>query len=169
MNEVDEFGFAIRPNKTRQKQELAEIYSLVLQLVDLPEKELRELRLTDQIINDLKQARGMKADNARKRLLKHIAKLLSMEDAALVKDYFVRRDARQRQMNHAFRQLERLRDLMIDEGDPVLQEFLDEHRSADRQQLRQALRNARKERETGKPAGAGKKLFRLLREELTQA
>ena len=168
MNEVDEYGFAIRPNKTQLKQELAEIHSLVLQLIDLAEKEQLELKLTDQIMSGLKQARGMKADNARKRLLKHITKLLSKEDVELVKDYFALRDAQQQQMNHAFHQLEKLRDRMIDEGDSVLQEFLNEHGSADRQQLRQALRNARKERETGKPAGAGKKLFRLLREESVQ-
>ena len=168
MNEVDENGFAIRPNKTRLKQELAEINALVLQLIDLTEPEQLELKLTDQIMSGLKQARGMKADNARKRLLKHLTKLLSREDVELVKDYFGRRDALQRQMNHAFQQLEKLRDRMIDEGDSVLQEFLSDHGTADRQQLRQALRNARKERETGKPAGAGKKLFRLLREESAQ-
>ena len=168
MNEVDENGFAIRPNKTRLKQELAEINALVLQLIDLTEQEQLELKLTDQIMSGLKQARGMKADNARKRLLKHLTKLLSREDVELVKDYFGRRDALQRQMKHAFQQLQKLRDRMVDEGDSVLQEFLNEHGTADRQQLRQALRNARKERETGKPAGAGKKLFRLLREESAQ-
>jgi ribosome-associated protein len=166
MNEVDEDGFAVRPNKTQLKQNLAETGLLVLQLIDLAEKEQLELKLTDQAMAELKQAKGMKADNARKRLLKHIAKLLSREDVDLIKDYFARQDAQQQQLNHAFHQLESMRDRMIEDGDPALQEFLDEHATADRQQLRQALRNARKERDTGKPAGAGKKLFRLLREEL---
>lgn len=169
MNEVDENGFAIRPNKTQLKQQLAETSSLVLQLIDLSENEQLELKLTDQIITSLKQARGMKADNARKRLLKHITKLLSKEDVELVKDYFAQQNAQQQKLNHAFHQLEKLRDRMIEEGDSVLQDFLNEHATADRQQLRQALRNAQKERDTGKPAGAGKKLFRLLREELLEA
>lgn len=164
MNEVDEKGFAIRPNKTQLKQELAETRSLVLRLIDLSEKELSELKLTDQILAGLKQARGMKADNARKRLVKHITKLLSGEDVEPVRRYFAERDAQQQQLNRAFHQLEQLRDRMIEAGDPVLQEFLDEHGTADRQQLRQALRNAQKERDTGKPAGAGRKLFKLLRE-----
>ncbi len=168
MNEVDENGFAIRPNKTQLKQDLAETNSLVLQLIDLSEKEQLELKLTDQIMAGLKQAKGMKADNARKRLLKHLTKLLSKEDVELVKDYFAQRDAQQQQLNHAFHQLEKLRDRMVEEGDSVLQEFLNEHATADRQQLRQALRNAHKERDTGKPAGAGRKLFRLLREELVE-
>ncbi len=168
MNEVDENGFAIRPNKTQLKQDLAETNSLVLQLIDLSEKEQLELKLTDQIMTGLKQAKGMKADNARKRLLKHLTKLLSKQDVELVKDYFVQGDAQQQQLNHAFHQLEKLRDRMIEEGDPVLQEFLNEHATADRQQLRQVLRNAQKERDTGKPAGAGRKLFRLLREELVE-
>jgi ribosome-associated protein len=166
MNEVDENGFAIRPNKTQLKQELAEIKELVIQLIGLSEDELLKLGLMDQMIADLKQARGMKTDSARKRLVKHITKLLAKEDVARVRNFFTERDAHQQQLNHAFHQLEQLRDRMIEEGDPVLQEFLNEHGVADRQQLRQALRNARKERDTGKPAGAGRKLFRLLREVL---
>ena len=168
MNEVDENGFAVRPNKTQLKQELAEIKSLVLQLIDLSEKEQFELKLTGQILAGLKQARGMRADSARKRLVKHITKLLVKEDVELVKRYFAEQDAHQQQLNHAFHQLEQLRDRMIEAGDPILQEFLNEHSTADRQQLRQALRNARKERDTGKPAGAGRKLFRLLREALAE-
>ena len=166
MNEVDEHGFAIRPNKTQQKQALAETRALVIQLIDLSETDQQQLHLTDQTLEALRQAGGMKADSARKRLIKHIIKLLQGQVLEGVKHYFAARDARQQQLNHAFHQLEELRDRMIESGDPVLQEYLDAHTNADRQQLRQALRNARKERDTGKPAGAGKKLFRLLREEV---
>lgn len=162
MNEVDEDGFAIRPNKTQLKRQLAETRLLVLQLIQIDEEEQRRLKLTQQIMEGLKQARGMKTDNARKRLLKHLTRLLNQQDVDLVKEYFSERDVRQQQLNHAFHQLEQLRDHMIEEGDSVLQAFLSEHETADRQQLRQALRNARKERDTGKPAGAGRKLFRLL-------
>ena len=167
MNEVDEHGFAIRPNKTRLKRELAEVNALVLQLIQMPEHEQQQLELTSGIMTDLKQARGMKADNARKRLVKHITKVLSEADVERIRLHIDQRDARQQQMNRAFHKLETLRDRMIEEGDTALQEFLDAHAGADRQQLRQVLRNARRERDTGKPAGAGKKLFRLLREEVT--
>lgn len=167
MNEVDEYGFAIRPNKTRLKQELTETNALVLELIQMPEKEQLQLELTSQIRAELKQARGMKLDSARKRLVKHITKVLSEEDVGRIRDYLGQRDARQQKLNRVFHQLEELRDRMIEEGDSVLQEFLNDHATADRQQLRQALRNARRERDTGKPPGAGKKLFRLLREEST--
>lgn len=164
MNEVDEDGFAIRPNKTQQKQDLAETKSLVTQLIEISETEQQELNLSGQILDALRQARGMKADSARKRLVKYMTKLLSGEDLEGVKHHFAAKDAHQQQLNHELHQLEELRDRMIESGDPMLQEYLDMHTSADRQQLRQALRNARKERDTGKPAGAGKKLFQLLRE-----
>ncbi len=169
MNEIDEYGFAIRPNKTQLKQELAENRLLVLKLIGLAEKELLGLDLTDEIVVSLKQIKGMKADNARKRQVKHIARLLSGEDDELVKHYFDERDARQRQLNHKFHQLQQLGDRMIEEGDQVLQEFLDEHGVTDRQQLRQALRNARKQPDPQKPTAAGKKLFGLLREVLMNA
>jgi len=168
MKPVDEDGFAIRPNKTQLKEELAETKSLVLRLIDIGKKEQIELNLTEQILDGLKQARGMKADNARKRLVKHLTKLLNREDVERVKQYFSEHDARQQQLNHAFHQLEQLRDRMIEKGDPVLQEFLNQHGAADRQQLRQTLRNAQKERDTGKPAGAGRKLFGLLRDAIEE-
>lgn len=163
MKPVDEDGFAIRPNKTQLKEDLAETKLLVLRLIETGKREQIELNLSQQIMDGLIQARGMKPDNARKRLVKHITKLLNRGDVELVKQFFAGQDVRQQQLNHAFHQLEQLRDRMIEEGDSVLQDFLNQHGTADRQQLRQSLRNAQKERDTGKPAGAGRKLFGLLR------
>ena len=164
MREVDEDGFAIRPNKSEQKRQLAALQDLVLKLIDEPEKVQKQLVSDEQLITELKQARDMKANAARKRLVKHVTKLLSKTDTQPIHDYFDKEGLRQQQANRAFHLLEQWRDRMIDSGDSALQEFLEKYPSADRQQLRQAVRAAVKEHETGKPAGAGKKLFRLLRE-----
>ena len=164
MREVDEEGFAIRPNKSEQKRQLAVIQDLVVSLIEVPEKTQIELGLSDQIRNELKQARAMKAGSARKRLIKHLTKLCSQQEMAPVLEYFDKESLRQQQSNARFHALERWRDRLIETGDEAIQEFLEQYPNTDRQQLRQLVLGGKRERETGKPAGAGKKLFRLIRE-----
>jgi ribosome-associated protein len=53
---------------------------------------------------------------------------------------------------------------LLDEGDEALGEFIVEHPSADRQRLRQLVRNALTERKADKPPHAYRELFRALRE-----
>lgn len=164
MREVDEDGFAIRPNKSEQKRQLAALQDLVVALINTPENVYQQLDLEEDLVAGLRQARGMKASSARKRLIKHLTKLLSKQETAPVQDYFDKEGLRQQEANQAFHVLEQWRDRLIETGDESLQEFLEQHPKADRQQLRQLIRTAKKERESGKPVGAGKKLFRLLRE-----
>jgi ribosome-associated protein len=49
-------------------------------------------------------------------------------------------------------------------GDAALAEFLQLRPDADRQSLRQLIRNARREQASGKPPAAARNLFRMLRE-----
>ena len=63
-----------------------------------------------------------------------------------------------------FAQLENWRDRVIDQGTPVIEEFIEQHPSADRQQLRNLQRQANRERELKKPPAAARKLFAYLRE-----
>ena len=55
---------------------------------------------------------------------------------------------------------------LVSGGDEALAELLDLHPDLDRQHLRRLCRDAAREREQGKPAGAGRKLFRYLRERM---
>ena len=52
----------------------------------------------------------------------------------------------------------------MEEGDAAVAELLHEYPGADPQQLRQCLRNARKEREAGRPPRSFRQLFRFLSE-----
>src|SRR3546814_5389599 len=57
---------------------------------------------------------------------------------------------------------------LLEEGDAALAELIEAHPSADRQQLRQLVRNTLDERKRNKPPHAFRELFRLLREVLAQ-
>jgi ribosome-associated protein len=58
---------------------------------------------------------------------------------------------------------------LLENGDAALGELLSEHPTADRQHLRQLVRNAGEERLKNKPLHAYRELFRELRELLAEA
>lgn len=164
MREVDEEGFAIRPNKSALKREQAEIRRLITTLLEGSDSEWERMGLDAKLIEGLRLARGMKASSARNRQIKFLARQLQEEELEEVRNWFEKRDLLQAEENRRFHQLEQWRDRLVEEGDEALQRFLEDHPDTDRQHIRQLIRAAARERSSGKPAGAGKKLFRYLRE-----
>lgn len=163
-HEVDEDGFAVRPNKTRLKRELAEVRQLVVVLMESGERELAGLTLDSGFLEGLREVARMKPSGARNRQIKYLVKRLQTQDLGAVRQWHEQRDRREAEQNRRFHLLEQWRERLVAEGDAALEAFLQEQPDTDRQQLRQLIRSARKEKETGKPAGAGRKLFRWLRE-----
>jgi len=101
---------------------------------------------------------------ARKRLLKFIAGQLHKTDVEPILEKLARI---KNKSAHAVREhhiAERWRDRLISEGNDALTALLDEQPHADRQVLRQLLRNAQKEVETGKPPKSSRLLYRRLKE-----
>ena len=157
---------AERPNKSAQKRELAALQVLAERMLDLTEREFAELGVEQDLREALAQVRPMRASGARNRQLKHCVKLMDRGELAEVEAYLDNRKAQQVAVNQAFHAIERWRDRLIAGGDDVLSELLDQHPDLDRQHLRQLCRDAAREHKKGKPAGAGKKLFRFLREQV---
>ncbi len=164
MREVDEEGFAVRPNKSAQKREMAAIRKLVVSLLECGEGEWARMGLDADLQEGLRLARGMKASGARNRQIKFLVRRLQQNGLEAARAWMERRDLLQAEERRRFHQVERWRDRLVEEGDSALGEFLDAHPGADRQRLRALVRAARKELREQKRTGAGRKLFRLLRE-----
>ncbi len=158
-----------RPNKTRLKREIAARAALIEKMTALSDAELRRLGLPEQALGEIARVRAIRPSGARKRQLKFCLKQLRDVDLAPVEAYLDDRRARQLAVNQAFHRLEQWRDRLIEEGDGVIGELRETWPQLDRQHLRQLARDARREREHGKPAGAGRRLFRHLRELMEQA
>ena len=60
--------------------------------------------------------------------------------------------------------VEEWRERLLEDGDDALAGFIALHPSADRQHVRQLVRNALAERKANKPPHASRELFRALRE-----
>lgn len=166
MNEPEqpEIHYAERPNKTALKREMAARHELLERATGLADSELKRLGLNDEQIAQIAKVRAIRPSGARKRQLKYCVKQLANADLGAVETYLNDRHSQQLAINQAFHQLERWRDRLVEEGDRLLGEAMQQWPALDRQQFRQLVRDARREQEQGKPAGAKRKLFRHLRE-----
>jgi ribosome-associated protein len=165
--EYDENGniiyYAVRPNKTQLKKEFAELFALGEEMSKLTSAQLTTLELPEKIHNAVSEAMGMQLNGARKRLLKFIAAQLHKID---IEPIVAKLDRIRSKSVHAVREhhlAERWRDRLVAEGNDALTELLDEMPLADRQQLRQLMRNAQKEAETSKPPKSSRLLYRYLK------
>ena len=155
--------YAIRPNKTRIKKDMAVLFALSEELSVLPPTQLKALELPDNIHKALTEASGMPHKSARKRLLKFITGQLNKID---IEPYLEKLARMKSQSAHAVREhhiAERWRARLINDGNAALTELLNDHPHADRQQLRQLIRNAQKETELAKPPKSSRLLYRYLK------
>ena len=155
--------YAIRPNKTQLKKDIAALFALGEEMSELSNTQLKLLDLPEPLFKSVTEVSGMAHNGARKRLLKFIAGQLHKMDTQPLLEKMARL---KNKSVHAVREhhiAERWRDQLINEGMPALTELLDEHPHADRQQLRQLIRNAQKETESGKPPKSSRLLYRYLK------
>ena len=106
----------------------------------------------------------MNKHGARRRQLQFIGKLMRDIDPEPIQQYFEAQRQKARQQVQIHHDLEHWRDRLIDEGDPAVESFLQEHPQADRQHLRQLVRQAKKEQAQNKPPKSSRALFRYIRE-----
>lgn len=156
--------YAVRPNKTQIKRDMAALFAVSEDMSELSAAQLKTLELPEVIHNAVVEVSGMAHTGARKRLLKFIAGQLHKIDTAPILEKLARI---KNKSAHAVREhhiVERWRDRLIAEGNDALTELLDEQPHADRQILRQLLRNAQKEAEAGKPPKSSRLLYRQLKQ-----
>lgn len=153
------------PSKTRLKQDALALQKLGEDLLEVPEADWIALDLPEKLIQALHEARRIHARHgARKRQLQYVGKLMREIDAEPVHEYFRHRQLQARQQVQAHHDLEHWRDRMLAEADSAIEAFVEQHEQADRQHLRQLVRQARKEHEQHKPPKSSRMLFRYLRE-----
>jgi len=170
--EYDENGeivyYAERPNKTQIKKEMAELFALGEEISALAPSLINSFELPENIDKAVHEVAGMPHKGARKRLLKYIAGQLHKIDVGDIKEKLARI---KNKSAHAVREhhlAERWRDTLIAEGNEALTDFLDEYPDADRQQLRQWIRNAQKEIVAAKPPKSSRLLYRYLKNLLAE-
>ena len=167
-----ETGEFLGPSRSEQRREALDIRSLGEKLVALAPAHLAKLPIPEDLLEHIHDTQRITSHIAHKRQLQFLAKQMRREsDETLdaIRDAMeVGGDAKRRE-TAILHTVETWRARLLDDGDAALGELLAEHPTADRQHLRQLLRNASEERAKNKPPHAFRELFRELRELLVQA
>ena len=152
------------PSRSQLKREAEALQDLGAELVKLKTSQLETIPMPERLRDAVMEARRIKSHGALRRQMQFVGKVMREVEAEPIREALDRLLNRDQAAAARFHLLERWRDRLIDEGDKALAEWLDVHPESDRQHLRQLVRNAVKERNSGKPAGAGRALFRFIRE-----
>lgn len=157
------------PSRSQLRREALDVLKLAAALAELSDAQLDRLPLPEEVRGEVERTRATPSHGARKRQTQFLAKQLRRLDEDVVAAIRKLLD-NDRQSAHrrtaVLHQIEGWRDRLIAEGDGALDELLERHPGADRQQLRALTRQARLEAERAKPPRAARELFRLLREHL---
>jgi ribosome-associated protein len=164
-------GEFLAPSRSEQRREALEVLALGQQLVALSAAQLARLPIPDDLLPHIRETQRITQHVAHKRQLAFLAKQMRREDDATLEAIRDALDAggdAARRERAALHRVETWRERLLDDGDAGLAELLLDHPTADRQRLRQLVRNAIDERNRNKPPHAFRELFRELRELLLQ-
>jgi ribosome-associated protein len=152
-----------RPSKSQLKREMHALQQLGETLIAMKPGERARFALSDDLERAIDETARINTREARRRHMQYVGKLMRKEDLTALHAEFDAIDKERFQRDHAFHRLEKWRDRLIDEGDDAVDHYMQDHPDADRQTLRQLVRNAQREREQQKPPVSARKLFKHLR------
>lgn len=163
-DENDEF---LGPSRSQQRRDALDVLALAEKLATLSDAQLERLPIPEGLLPHIVETRRITAHVARKRQTAFLAKQMRREDdEALdaIRDALDAGGEAGRRETALLHRAEAWRERLLAEGDAALAELLDAHPGADRQSLRQLLRNAGEERARNRPPRAYRELFRAVRD-----
>jgi ribosome-associated protein len=164
VTEVDENGYD-RPSKSQVKREMQALQDLGVALVALPKDALKRMPMPEKLDEAVREARRITDHEGKRRQIQYVGRvmrsLLDSETAALrtaLDSYNGVNKAETAKLHW----IERTREKLLAD-DAALTEFIRKHPSADPQQGRTLIRNARKEAEQNKPPRYFRELFQWIK------
>lgn len=149
-------------SKSEIKRDAEDLKQLGEKLVNLTKANLTKVPLDDSLKDAIELAQRLQKE-ARRRQLQYIGKLLRSIDAEPIREALEKIENKDNQQQAMLHKLEILRDELVAKGDVALTDLLNEHPSADRQQLRNLIRAAQKEKEQNKPSKAYREIYQILK------
>jgi ribosome-associated protein len=163
----DETGEFLSPSRSQNRRDALEVLALGEKLVSLTEAQLAKLPVPESLLPHIRECKRITAQIAHKRQLQYLAKQMRREDDDVldaIRDALDEKGEAARREVAAMHRIETWRERLLEGGDAALAQLLDEHPEADRQVLRQLVRNTLEERKRNKPPRAFRELYRELRE-----
>ena len=150
-------------SKTKRKQEMTALQSLGARLVDLPESQIAELPMEENLREAVLEAKRITSHEAKRRQMQYVGKLMRKIDPEPLRERLEAMTGHSARAAAQHRRLEGWRERLLAD-DEALTAFAAEHPGADLQALRTLIRNTRKEQKEAKPPRSYRELFRLIKE-----
>ncbi len=149
-------------SKSERKRDATRLQNLGRALTELNATQLAQVRLSDVLAKAITDYHRISTNEARRRQLQFIGKLMREVDATTLETTLERIEGRSARARFERRQIEAWRDRLI--AEPVaLTEYLAAHHDTDRQELRHHIQRVHKARDTQRQRTAARALFRFLR------
>lgn len=162
----EDTGEFFSPSRSQNRREALEVLALAEKLVALSEAQLAKLPVPEALLPHIRETKRITAHVAHKRQLAFLAKQMRREDdeaLETLRDAMDEKGDAARREVAAMHRVEQWRERLLEDGDAALAELLDEYPHADRQRMRQLVRNTLDERKRNKPPHAFRELYRELR------
>ena len=150
------------PSKSQRKRDMDALQDIGAELTELNAQQLDTIDLPENLREAVVAARAMKHNEARRRQVQYIGKLMRQVDPAPIRarlDAFLSVSAEHTaQLHH----IERWRERLLADPKSVA-EFIAAYPEADSQQLRTLIRNTAEERARAKPPKHFRALFQMIK------
>lgn len=131
-------------SKTQLKAEMQELQALATALLDLPDPQLDEIEMADNLREALRELRKLKTYEARRRQAQYVGKLVRDADPQPMREAIeAYRMSRTRAAN-ALHEVEQWRERLLAD-DQAVTAWFEAHPATDTQRLRSLIREARRE------------------------
>ncbi|MDD4880374.1 MAG: ribosome biogenesis factor YjgA [Gallionellaceae bacterium] len=150
-------------SKSQRKRDVEALQAMGTELVKLSTDRIKKLDLPEDLRMAVLECQRITSHGALRRQMQFIGKLMRNVDPEPIAEQLAEVRGESDVAKARFHDLERWRTRLL-EDDKAVTEWLNAHPDSDAQQIRQLIRNARKEAELGKPPKSSRELFRLLRE-----
>ena len=162
-NESDEFQDDELISKSQRKRDAEAVQQLGKNILALSQDAQDSIELPESLSNALNEARRIKKNSALKRQLQYIGKLMRHIDIKPIQEQYLKLTNHYNTDIKALHRLENWRDRLLSEGDKALEDLLNEAPDADRQHLRQLIRQSAKETKLKKPPKSAREIFKYLK------
>ncbi|MFO7558772.1 MAG: ribosome biogenesis factor YjgA [Desulfobacterales bacterium] len=151
-------------SRTQKKNEARGLQLLGERLVKLSRQQLENMEIPNEVMQAVIFAKTIKKHGAYRRQMQHIGALMREIDSEPIQKAREVIALGNYRKAIEFKEIEKLRDELIDGNGTLIEEIMIRFPEAERQRLTQLVRNAGKERENHKPPQSSKMLFRYLRQ-----
>lgn len=155
-------------SKTQLKKASQELQNMAVELTRLKPEQLATIPMTPELEKAVAETKNIKKNEAVRRHHQYLGRLMRNIDHEAIQAALTELHDQQNRLIRLSHAMEHWRDQLIEGDETVLQQFIEQFPQVDRQHLRHLVRNAKAERDGGKPPANARKLFRFIRDTVAQ-